>query len=100
MNPMTSPTVEILCAYSGDRIEELHEVLDTLHTAASEDTLKTCTTLEEDDLVDLLRELIYTAQETIREIEHRAGKAKASRQPRPANILSLVPRDVAESRNA
>lgn len=65
--------------YHGDKLNDLLEVLDNLHTAASENQLPSYTTISEGDLLGLLEELIYTAQETIEEIEAhqpRQGKRK------------------------
>jgi hypothetical protein len=58
------------------RLESLGTMLDELHTAASEGSLQGLTPLNPTELVSWLRELIYTAQETIVEIEeHRAEPA-------------------------
>lgn len=91
MNPITSTTNEINRAYfneaeRAERIEELYDVLDTLHTAASEDALETCTAMSESDLLDFLKELVFTAQETIKEIEQRAQQ----RRSRPSNIIPFT----------
>jgi hypothetical protein len=87
MNPITSTTTEMTLAYRADhRMEELYDVLDDLHTAASEATLATVTTMNESDLLDFLKELVYTAQETIKEIEQHTSK----RRSRPANIISFA----------
>ena len=56
------------------RIRDLYDVLDTLHSAASEGALPAVTAMNTAELVDWLRELIYTAQETIAEIEHTADQ--------------------------
>ena len=91
MNPITSSSSELTLDYRADtlRMEELYEALDELHTAASEQALPTVTTMNESDLLDFLKDLIYTAQETIREIEQQAGKRR--QQTRPANIIEFAP---------
>lgn len=88
--------------YNGDRLGDLMELLDDLHTAASENTLPRFTTLGEQDVLGLLKELVYTAQETINEIEsnrvHRSHRQQGKRQggasarasqPLPANIVQF-----------
>jgi hypothetical protein len=54
----------------------MYEVFDNLHSAASEGELHTLTALNNRELVGWLRELVYTAQETITEIEKYSGRPK------------------------
>ena len=54
---------------SDARMAAMIEVFDNLHTAASEGQLEAMTTLNNRELVGWLRELMFTAQETISEIE-------------------------------
>ena len=54
---------------SDARMAAMFEVFDDLHTAASEGDLEAMTTLNKRELVGWLRELMFTAQETISEIE-------------------------------
>jgi len=54
---------------SDARMAAMIEVFDDLHTAASEGQLEAMTTLNNRELVGWLRELMFTAQETISEIE-------------------------------
>lgn len=68
-----------------DRLGDLYEALDALHTAASTGQLETQTSLNERDLIGLLRDMMYTAQETIQEIEKN--------RPRRDPILRLVQPD-------
>jgi hypothetical protein len=56
---------------SDARLEAMFEVFDDLHTAASEGQLEALTTLNNRELVGWLRDLVYTAQETISEIERQ-----------------------------
>jgi len=63
---------------------EMFEMLDELHTAASEGELHTMTSLNRRELVGWLRDLVYTAQETIAEIE------QAGAHPMPESFLRLV----------
>ena len=58
--------------YTDTYLADLFQTLDQLHTAVSEDQIKSVTPLNEQELIGWLRELVYTAQETIEEIEeHR-----------------------------
>jgi hypothetical protein len=61
------------------------EAMDDLHSAASEGQITDLTALDNRELVGWLQELIYTAQETITEIEERAARA-ARQEP----VLYLV----------
>jgi hypothetical protein len=60
--------------YSDARLENLGALLDELHTAASEGQLPAITPLSSAELVSWLRELIYTAEETIVEIEEHKSE--------------------------
>ncbi len=98
MNPITSSTNEIKLSYAATsaRMDELYNVLDELHSAASEDELHTFTSMTEHDVVDFLRDLIYTAQQTIEEIEQRVERNKK----RPANVIEFRPNGLAPERGA
>lgn len=63
----------------------VYEVFDDLHDAASEDQLQELTALDKRELLGWLRELVFTAQETITEIESRSARA-ARQEP----VLRLV----------
>jgi hypothetical protein len=62
---------EILFTDNG--LAMVHEALDDLHNAASEGEIELVTTLDNRELVNWLRELVFTAQETIVEIEKRSA---------------------------
>jgi hypothetical protein len=72
--------------YTEARLAALFQTLDELHSAASEDRLNTVTTVSKVELVGWLNELVYTAEETIAEIEGRGGSEKP--------ILRLVEKSV------
>jgi hypothetical protein len=61
--------------YNAARLGYLARMLDELHTAASEDRLEAMTPLTPVEVVGWLREFIYTAHETIAEIEQRRDGA-------------------------
>lgn len=73
MGTQTQLNLQLL--YNDARLVSLFEALDELHTAASDGTLHTVTTVGRVELVGWLRELMYTAQETITEIEEHAVEA-------------------------
>jgi len=54
---------------SDARMAAMFQVFDDLHTAATEGQLAAVTSLNNRELVGWLRELVFTAQETISEIE-------------------------------
>jgi hypothetical protein len=54
---------------SDARMAAVFQVFDDLHTAATEGELGAITSLNNRELVGWLRELVFTAQETISEIE-------------------------------
>lgn len=52
----------------------LHEAFDDLHDAASEGQIHELTGLNQRELVGWLREVVFTAQETIAEIENKNNR--------------------------
>lgn len=73
-------------------LEDVFQMLDELHTAASEGALHSVTTLNKRDLLAWLQDVIYTAQETIAEINHH----EHLQQP----VLRVVERPQADKRHA
>jgi len=76
MGQTHQPNLQIV--YNDNRLASLFQSLDELHTAASEGQLNSVTPLTNAELIGWLQELAYTAQETIKEIDHQAGPASAS----------------------
>jgi hypothetical protein len=70
---------------TNDGLEAVFEVFDDLHDAASEGQLQELTALDNRELLGWLRELVFTAQETISEIENRTART-ARQEP----VLRLV----------
>jgi len=58
---------------SDARLAAMFEVFDDLHTAVSEGQLEAITSMNNRELVGWLRDLVYTAQETITEIERQTA---------------------------
>ena len=75
---------KVTVLYKDTGMADLFDLLDQLHTAASEDQLHKLTTLPRQEVVAWLEEVIYTAKETIHEIT----RDKA----RPQNIIHLMDR--------
>lgn len=71
---------------TASHLEDVLAFVDDLHNAASEGNTHDFTGLNETDVINYLRDIIYTAQEAINEIETR----KAQRQPKP--VLRIVER--------
>lgn len=55
--------------YTDARMAALQKALDELHSAASDGSLPAITPLSKAELIGWLREFVYTAQETITELE-------------------------------
>lgn len=71
MAQIQQPNIQLL--YNDARLATLFEALDELHSAASEGQLQKITGLNSVELVGWLREFVYTAQETIVELEDQDG---------------------------
>lgn len=82
MGPTLQLNLQLL--YNDGRLGNLLDTLDELHTAASEGRLRQITTVSDADLVGWLYELIYTAQETMAEIENHQEQHEPE--------LTLVPK--------
>ena len=62
--------IQILQALFTDvRFESIFNAVDRLHDAASSGGLETVTTLSRDEVIGWLRDIAYTAKETIHELE-------------------------------
>lgn len=89
MNPKSTVTEEQL-ALNLLNLDDVLEMIDQLHSAVSEGSAQEIAHLNEQDLVSTLRELIYTAQETVDEIETRRAKRRKNRKHQPT--LRIVPK--------
>ena len=70
------------------RLEALFDVLDALHSAASENRLDEACEIDRNQLVGLLQDIVYTAQQTLEEIEQQDGEGVYA--PTPEQSLKLV----------
>ncbi len=87
MNQKSTVTEEYL-TLNRLSLDDVLETIDQLHTAISEGSSQQIAHLDEQDLVNTLRELIYTAQETVEEIELRRAKRRKTRKQQP--VLRIV----------
>lgn len=67
MGPTLQPNLQLL--YNDARLSALFDALDELHSAASDGNLHAVTTLSNAEMIAWLRDLMYTAQEAIEEIQ-------------------------------
>lgn len=79
---------EHFLAASSIHLEDVLEYIDQLHTAASEGTTQNFTGSDDAETMSLLRDLIYTAQEAIVEIEALRARKRQRRNKQP--VLRLV----------
>ncbi|MBI3915000.1 MAG: hypothetical protein HY327_12545 [Chloroflexi bacterium] len=64
-----SKQIIVLYDYSAVGFERVHAKLDALHDLASEGRLAEATSLRASDIIGWLEDIIFTAEETIREID-------------------------------
>ncbi len=69
MGPTLQPNLQLL--YNTGRLSDLLEALDEMHSAASDGNIHAVTPLSNAELMSWLYEIIYTAQETMHEIESK-----------------------------
>ena len=84
-----------IAEYQKRQITDLHletvlETLDRLHTAATENRVADETTLTTEDLIGWLEDIIYTAHETINEINHNAASTNEVSITNIANLSALI----------
>ena len=90
---LESKVIVLYSDYCEDQqLADLYDALDQLHSAASEGQLHTVTTLSRRELIGWLRDVIYTAEETIREIDAHSA--------RPGVVLRLVEKAPASYRQS
>jgi hypothetical protein len=66
----TQKQLDLRLLYNDARMAALFDALDELHNAASDNSVQEVTPLSNAELAGWLRELVYTAQETIDELEY------------------------------
>jgi hypothetical protein len=73
MGPTLQPNLQLL--YNTARLSDVLVALDELHSAASDGNVRAVTPLSNAELMSWLYEVIYTAQETMNEIESKNADA-------------------------
>ncbi|MBI1257734.1 MAG: hypothetical protein GC204_09710 [Chloroflexi bacterium] len=73
MGPTLQPNLQLL--YNTARLSDVLVALDELHSAASDGNIRAVTPLSNAELVSWLNEVIYTAKETMNEIESKNAEA-------------------------
>jgi len=73
------------------RFESIFNAVDRLHDAASAEKLSEVTNLTPEEVIGWLQDIVYTANETIQEIEEHAQKNK--RSGRVAKLVDWSPLD-------
>lgn len=68
-----------------ERMNEVLELLDELHSAASDNEAEAYSGMTRQELLGFLREVSYTAQEAIKEVQQR-------RKPRVLHVVQRVER--------
>ncbi len=84
LHPTPAPTLHLVFnerRMGNAQLESLLDTLDELHDAASEGTLPQMTNMSKTDLLAWLNEVIYTAQETLTELESTAVSEASGKVP-------------------
>jgi len=81
-------TEHLLLASSITHLEDVLDYIDQLHSAASEGESDTLNQMSEAELMNYLQEIIYTAQETLAEIEATRAHRSSKHQP----VLRILPK--------
>jgi hypothetical protein len=88
MRQKSTVTEHLLLASGIKRLEDVLDYIDQLHSAASEGEDQSLKAMSEADVINYLREIIYTAQETLTEIEARRSHRTSKQQP----VLRILPK--------
>ena len=91
MSQNRTVTQETLPMLDSDTLDNVLQYIDLLHTAVSEGDAQHLANLDELEMVNVLRDLIYTAQETITEIEVTRSQQQ---RKRPQPMLRILPKQV------
>ena len=77
---IASPERKVIVLYEDSYLADLLERMDRLHTAVVEGRLHTLTTIAHQDVVGWLEDIVYTAEETIREIQPPDEQTEVARR--------------------
>lgn len=81
-------TEHLLRASGINHLEDVLDYIDQLHSVASDGDSNALNTMSEAEVMNYLREIIYTAEETLAEIE--ATRAHRNRKHQP--VLRILPK--------
>jgi len=93
---VTSLLTSLSSLYAGDGLPDILDLLDDLHSAASDGDLPRFTTLGAEDVSELLEELVFVAQETLRELHKQSNRTH--RRQRTTPMLRLVQPDQSQEK--
>jgi hypothetical protein len=88
MRQETTVTEHLLLASGINHLEDVLDYIDQLHSAASDGEAEALNSMSEAEVMNYLQEIIYTAQETLAEIE--ATRAHRTRKHQP--VLRILPK--------
>jgi hypothetical protein len=80
--------IKIVCTYdySAEGLEHIFAQLDLLHDLASEGRLSEATSLRASDVIGWLEDIVFTAEETVREIDAHTPALHAFVETQPRRV--------------
>lgn len=91
MNQKITVTKHMLKTSNMNHLEDALDLIDMLHSVASDSNLPDLTGMGEAEMMNVLRDIIYTAQETIIELETSQTTKRQTRQ-RKQPVLRILPK--------
>lgn len=91
MNQKITVTEHLLNTGDMNHIEDVLDFIDMLHSVASDSKLPDFAGMDEATMMKVLRDIIYTAQETIIELETSRTNNQQARQ-RKQPLLRILPK--------
>ena len=91
MSQKITVTEHMLHTSNMSHLDEVLDFIDMLHTVASDGDLPDFAGMYEAEMMNVLRDIIYTAQETIIELETTRTIKRQTRQ-RQQPVLRIVPK--------
>lgn len=88
MSQNSTVTEQLVCA--NWTLEDVMEYIDELHSAASEGESQAFTGMTDSEVINTLRDLIFTAQEAVNELE--AARSRKRKQSKKQGTLYIVPK--------
>lgn len=88
MNQKSTVTEHMLNTSTIQHLEDVLEYMDRLHNVASDSEAPTSAEMSNADMMNVLRDIIYTAQETLVEMETAQARERRHVQP----VLRILPK--------